>query len=202
MNKKITFVSHQLYNNENKPIAPKPGKTQVPKWFASANKYWKEDGKEEVLRHQWGAEILGFKSCPALLDMFLNGYYLTTPCDIMFYKDPQSNTLVAKTEPGYERFIGSRGPMNGFAVPYGYEEHHFHWYPNWGVRLEKGYSAIFISPINRYDLFYNNISFLSFCERTLVLVPYSYGQQSFQYHNIVFVFLVNLNQFLHIELKY
>jgi hypothetical protein len=152
MNKKITFVSHQLYNNENKALPPKPGKKQVPKWFVSANKYWKEEGKEEVLRHQWGAEILGFKSCPALLDMFLNGYYLTTPCDILFYKDPQSNTLMAKTEPGYESFIGSREPMNGFAVPYGYEEHHFHWYPNWGVRLEKGYSAIFISPINRYDL--------------------------------------------------
>ena len=152
MNKKITFVSHQLYNNENPELEPKPGKRQVPKWFSSANKYWKEEGKEEVLRHQWGSEILGFKSCPALLDIFLSGYYLTTPCDIMFYRDPENNLLLAKTEPGYEKFIDSRVPMEGFEVPYGYEAQHFHWYPNWGVKLEKGYSAIFMSPMNRYDL--------------------------------------------------
>lgn len=151
MSSKITFVSHQIYNSD-KSHEPKLAKTQVPKWFSSANKYWKEEGQKEILKHVWGADVLSFKSCPALLDIFLNGYYLTTPCDITFYKDPNNNFLVAKTEPGYENFIGEREPMNGFAVPYGYEEQHFHWYPNWGVRLEKGYSAIFISPINRYDL--------------------------------------------------
>lgn len=151
MNKKITFVSHQMYNNTSN-LEPKPGKTQVPKWFSSANRYWKEEGQTETIRHQWGAEALGFKSCPALLDIFLDGYYLTTPCDILFYKNPDNNLLLAKTEQGFESFIGPRSPMEGFAVPYGHEEQHFHWYPNWGVRLEKGYSAIFMSPLNRYDL--------------------------------------------------
>ena len=151
MSKKITFVSHQVYNNKNESFSPKKGKNQVPKWFASADKYWRDENRK-TLQHEWGAEILGFKSCPALLDIFLQGYYLTTPCDIMFYKDPEHNLPVAKTEPGYEMFIGARGAMQGFAVPYGYQEHHFHWYPNWGVRLEKGYSAMFVSPINRYDL--------------------------------------------------
>lgn len=151
MNKKITFISHQMYNG-NPSLEPKPGKTQVPKWFSSANKYWKEEGQTEVIKHEWGAEVLGFKACPALLDIFLDGYYLTTPCDILFYKNPDNNLIIAKTEKGFENFIGSRSPMEGFAVPYGYDSQHFHWYPNWGVRLEKGYSAIFMSPLNRYDL--------------------------------------------------
>lgn len=153
MNKKITFISHKKYNDTNKDLLiPKTGKTQVPKWFASADKYWKEAGKDNVLLHEWGAKILGFKSCPALLDLFINGYYLTTPCNIIFYKDPQSGLTVVKTEEGYEDFVGYREPMEGFEVPHGHDERHFHWYPNWGVGLEKGYSAIFMSPMNRYDL--------------------------------------------------
>ena len=74
MNKKITFVSHQLYNNGRVELSPKPGKTQVPKWFSSSNKYWKKEGASEITKHDWGAEVLGFKSCPALLDIFLNGF--------------------------------------------------------------------------------------------------------------------------------
>lgn len=152
MNKKITFISHKTYNNNKDFLTPKPGKTQIPRWFSSADKYWKEPGQKETLTHEWGAKILGFKSCPALLDLFLDAYYLVTPCDILFYKDPQSGFLMAKTEDGYEDFIGYRDPMEGFANPYGYSPYHFHWYPNWGVKLEKGYSAIFMSPVNRYDL--------------------------------------------------
>jgi len=152
IDKKITFISHKTYNNKDESFMPKAGKTQVPKWFSSSDKYFKDPVKEDVVQHEWGAKVLNFKSCPALLDLFLDSYYLTTPCDIIFYKDPTSGLQMAKTEKGYEDFIGYRDPMEGFVHPHGYEAHHFHWYPNWGVKLEKGYSAIFMSPMNRYDL--------------------------------------------------
>jgi hypothetical protein len=42
--------------------------------------------------------------------------------------------------------------MAEFVSPEGYHEDHFHWWPNWGIELPKGYSLLVLSPINRYDL--------------------------------------------------
>jgi hypothetical protein len=42
--------------------------------------------------------------------------------------------------------------MPGFKVPWGYDSYHFAWYGEWAVKLPKGYSAVYIQPMNRYEL--------------------------------------------------
>jgi hypothetical protein len=42
--------------------------------------------------------------------------------------------------------------MPGFQVPWGHDEYHFAWYGEWAVRLPEGYSALYVQPMNRYEL--------------------------------------------------
>jgi len=145
----ISFHSHSLNNDHEKKYDPSPAKTSVPRWFASADRNWK-DPHGNVMKNSYGGNSLSFKSCPALLDTFTSGYVLNTPCDIEFVK--VGDVTIPKTPEGYETFCEIRGEMPGLEVPYGHSKSGYHWYPNWGIELPEGYSALCISPINHFEL--------------------------------------------------
>lgn len=153
--KKIIFHSNRTYNDYLKNVEPDSSKKNVPEWFSSSSRLWKDDDGNEA-EHSFGGKVLSFKACPALMDSFLMGYMLKTPCSIYIYKE--DGKIKCKTDSGFEDFCGPRPKMQGFPVPVGYEEDHFHWYPNWMPRLPEGYSALYISPINRFDLPFLTVS--------------------------------------------
>ena len=144
---KITFHSNRVYNEEKATLNPEPAKKNFPSWFIESSRYWFPENKDS----------LSFKACPSLVDAFMSGYVLKTPCDIYFGRKVESDifkhteTFQAFTEKGYEDFCGTRPDMVGFPKPMGTNKHH-HWYPNWMPGLEDGYSAIYVHPLNRYDL--------------------------------------------------
>ena len=142
---KITFHSNRTYNQQHSSLSPKPSKKEVPYWFSESSRYWFPE-----------QESLSFKACPALVDAFISGYMLKTPCDIYFSKDDQGYVR-QKTDPGYEDFCGERPDMIGFPKPHGFDKH-FHWYPNWMPGLEDGYSALYVQPLNRFDLPFITVS--------------------------------------------
>jgi hypothetical protein len=150
---KITFHSNRIYNVENGSLNPSPSKKNVPQWFSDSSRYWFPENKDS----------LSFKACPALIDAFLSGYVLKTPCDIYFSTGPvtenvdYSSFIIPTTEKGYEDFCGARPDMHGFPKPHGFDKH-FHWYPNWMPGLEPGYSALYTHPLNRFDLPFITIS--------------------------------------------
>lgn len=148
---KITFHANRLYNKVSDKYHPALAKTLIPKWYSSADRYEKNLSNGEYYLNNEGGKMLSFKACPALLDIFTSGYIYTTPCDLTFFKNGEGITVV-KTEQGFEDFCDSRQPMPNFFVPEGYSENHFHWYPNWAPEVPEGYSAIYLSPINRFDL--------------------------------------------------
>jgi len=152
--KKIIFHSNRFYNNLYK-INPSPSKRNIPKWFSSANRFWVNE-LGDTAEHSFGGKVLSFKACPALMDAFTLGYMLLTPCDIKFYKE--NGKIKHQTSIGYEDFCGERPRMQDFPVPEGYQDDHFHWYPNWMPALPKGYSAIYTSPFNRFDLPFITVS--------------------------------------------
>lgn len=147
---KIIFHSNRNYNILSIKYHPVPSKQLIPKWYSKADKYEKNEKGEYKLNYL-GGKLFTYKACPALLDMFTSGYLYVTPCDITFYKEFE-NKYNVKTEKGYEDFCSVRPDMENFEIPYGYMKNHFHWYPNWAPRLPEGYSALYISPINRFDL--------------------------------------------------
>jgi hypothetical protein len=153
---KIKFGSARPYNNEQeyKEVIPQPIKKFMPEWWNKATKYWlAEDGEYIPAQypHQEPEErSLGFKSCPALLDIFSAGYTLRTPTDIMFVQ--YNNEPFVKIDEEFKDFCDARHAMPQFVNPHGYHSKHFHWWPNWGIELPKGYSALVTSPLNRFDL--------------------------------------------------
>ena len=147
---KITFHSNRLYNIVKETFRPISAKQSVPKWFSSADRYEKNINTNEYYIGEHGDKLPSFKNCPALLDIFTSGYLYVTPCDIIFYKE--GGLTKVKTEQGFEDFCGARPESPNLLVPYGYSANHFHWYPNWAPSLPEGYSAIYTSPINRFDL--------------------------------------------------
>ncbi len=144
----IIFHSSREYNNKSKNYLPIPAKKQQPDWFSKSSKYWKNDKGEDLINNF--GKILGFKSCPALLDSFSLGYLLTTPCDLAFFE--YKDNIYVETEEGFSEFCGRRDDMYGFPVPHGYRKQHFHWWPNWSIETPPGYSSIIMHPLNRYDL--------------------------------------------------
>jgi hypothetical protein len=48
--------------------------------------------------------------------------------------------------------------MPQFYHPEGYYEYHFAWMPDWAVRVPDGYSVLYVSPFNRYDLPFMTVS--------------------------------------------
>jgi hypothetical protein len=146
---KIKFYSSRAYNDKSKEYSPVSSKTEIPKWFSNANKYWKNDDGSYISDYL-GERGLGFKSCPALLDSFSLGYLLKTPCDLAFYE--YKGEIYVETPKGYEEFCARREKMPEFVVPHGYRETHFHWWPNWAIETPKGYSVLVLNPLNRFDL--------------------------------------------------
>jgi hypothetical protein len=80
-----------------------------------------------------------------------------TPCDITFHYT--NDRVVAKVEdPTFESFIEERGNMPDYQVPMGYDADHFAWSPRWALELEDGYSALYTTPLNRFELPFINTS--------------------------------------------
>jgi hypothetical protein len=148
---KIIFHSNRLYNKVSSKFHPVPSKKLVPEWFSKADRYLRMPNSEEIYINNEGGKMLNFKACPALMDFYTSGYLYLTPCDLTFYKD-EAGDIQVKTTLGFEEFCMRREPMKDFVVPYGYDPIHFHWYPAWAPSLPDGYSAMYINPINRYDL--------------------------------------------------
>jgi hypothetical protein len=155
--KKIKFHSARAYNNVNDVDSVKPSaiKKFIPNWWKDASLFFKYPNGSfyEVSKDEATGKVekgLGFKSCPALMDIFNTGYVLTTPADIMFIQNDGMPYVVV--EDGYRDFCSEREEMPEFVTPSGYHSKHFHWWPNWGIELPKGYSLLVTNPINRFDL--------------------------------------------------
>lgn len=142
------FWSNRPLNNIS--TSPVPAKNLMPDWFSNASKYWKDGNGDYIIVSEDGERSLGFKSCPALLDIFSMGYLLVTPCDLYFSEFNGEISVACSKD--FSDFCERRAYMNEFYYPHGYSKSSFHWYAHWGLDLPKGYSAIYSHPLNRYDL--------------------------------------------------
>ena len=81
-----------------------------------------------------------------------SGYVYKTPCDIEFFIDEKGNPDVKVSDPNYQDFCTKRDPLPQFRHPDGYSEQHFAWWADWAVEVPEGYSVLYTTPLNRYEL--------------------------------------------------
>lgn len=117
---------------------PEVSAKSLPEWYKSADRYH-EDGSST------------FRNCVPFFDAMTSGYVFKTPCDITFvYDGERINAQIG--DPDFHYFVGLRDPLPDFHHPSGYYPQHFSFLPEWGVGLTPGFSALYTTPFNRFDL--------------------------------------------------
>jgi hypothetical protein len=176
MNNIIKFHSYHPSNNTTKDYRPEPVKDNIPQWFLDKEKFKKnQDGTYQL--YKYGDKIHRmptWKSCPAMLDIFMSGYYLFTPCDIMvkpndgsiqegLHHHQRGKSMIEYDEKWKDcgparAFCDYRGIEDGLPHPDGYSPYTLVWRPTWWFEVPKGYTVFFTHPINIQDLPFKTIS--------------------------------------------
>lgn len=151
MNNKIKFVSNRPWLNEKSISKPQPAIKEIPEWFRKADRFAINPATNDYWMGPDGGKVPTWKACPAIFDILGTGYFLKTPCDVEFYlKDNKMSVRIREIQ--YQDFCSERPPMPQFVHPEGYYKEHFAWFPDWAIELPEGYSALYTTPFNRFDL--------------------------------------------------
>ena len=163
-----TFKAFRPWLSKDSESAPSTAQSVIPDWYKDADRFAKmPNGKyykatkevcpfpKEGTTDDYG-KIPTWKACPAIMDAFSTGYVFKTPCDLVFAKNSQGRITVTIEDDKYKDFCTARGPMPQFEHPKGFYKDHFAWSSGWGLELPEGYSALFMTPMNRFDLPFMN----------------------------------------------
>jgi hypothetical protein len=158
------FKSYRPWLNKFSKHTPSPTQSVIPDWYKDADRFAKMPNGEyhkapkevcpfpkEGTTDDYG-KIPTWKACPAIMDAFSTGYVIKTPCDITFFKTDYGSIDVKVEDPKHKDFCTKRLAMPQFVHPEGFYKDHFAWYSEWGLELPEGYSALFMTPMNRFDL--------------------------------------------------
>jgi len=156
--KKIKFVANRNWLNKNSDFKPKPIISTIPDWYRKMDRFAKIPGTNKFFIGPDKGKIPTWKACPAVFDIMGTGYTYLTPCDLTFFIDKNNKIAVSIDDKSYKDFCSSRLPMQDFITPTGYRDEHFAWFPDWGISLPEGYSALYSQPFNRFELPFLTIS--------------------------------------------
>ena len=178
----IIFRPYRPWLNEESFSAPSSTQSVIPAWYKNADRFAKNPFTGDY--YQATKEVCPFpkdgtdsdygkvptwKACPAIMDGFSTGYVLKTPCDITFFKNDKNIIDVKVSDIRHKDFCMKRDPMQQFEHPKGFYKNHFAWYSDWGLELPEGYSALFMTPMNRFDLPFLNTTGIVDCDKVHIL---------------------------------
>ena len=160
----INFISNRAWLDKESKSQPVPISKSMPQWYKDADRFAKMPNGEyykapkeicpfpkEGTTDDYG-KVPTWKACPAILDILTTGYTFVTPCDVEFFINDDGKVDVKIKNVLYKDFVTIRPPMEQFHHPEGYYKDHFAWMPEWSIKVPDGYSVLYVSPINRYDL--------------------------------------------------
>lgn len=151
MTNKIKFVSNRPWLKKDSISKPTAAIKEIPDWFRKADRFAVNPITKDYWQGPDGGKVPTWKACPAIFDILGTGYVLKTPCEVRFYLKNNKMCVEIK-EDMYKDFCSPRDPMPQFVHPKGYHKEHFAWYPDWAIELPEGYSALYTTPFNRFDL--------------------------------------------------
>jgi hypothetical protein len=175
------FRSFRPWLNNKSISVPVPTQKEIPDWYKKVDRFLKTPNGEYLKATKeicpfpknetiddYG-KIPNWKACPAIMDGFLTGYVFKTPCDLKFFKNSYGIIDVEILDQQYRNFCTQRPPMLEFEHPKGFYKDHFVWSLDWGLELPKGYSALFMTPMNRFDLPFINTTGIVDCDKVHLL---------------------------------
>jgi hypothetical protein len=152
--KSIKFSSTKKWIDDSHITYPSPANKNLPTWYKESKNFMTDKNTGEILKDSNGNKIVSWRACPSMLDTYLTGYVLKTPCDITFYKNEFNIIDVNVENQKYKDFCQKRSPMDesGFFHPKGFYKNHFAWHGYWNIETPEGYSCLFLNPINHFNL--------------------------------------------------
>lgn len=128
---------------------PKPASTFIPNWYK----------RTPIVKDK----ITTAKRCVPLIDAFSAGYMFSLPTDITW-----DQSLVSEDKPPYsfnypDKIVTAHFPVqvDEFEISDEFDPNPYKWNNLFHVKLPKGYSMLFVHPINRTDLpFYSFTGFV------------------------------------------
>lgn len=150
---KVRFIANRHWLTDDSVSKPAPAIKTIPEWYRKALRFVPDAATGKPLEMPNGAgKIPTFKACPALFDVMGTGYVYRTPCDIEFMEDNDGVVHARVLDPQCSNFLIEREPLPQFVTPAGYHHKHFAWWPDWAIELPPGYSALYVHPLNRFEL--------------------------------------------------
>lgn len=119
-----------------------PIKKHIPKWYKDTEPWI--GGKPNLTTK-------GIKKCIPFLDSLTVGYCIQTPIDLVVSLDNGLPLITWRSEV-MQNIVETRPNPQNIPTPAGMHSLGFMWNIWGGIKLPKGYSAVFTHPLNRIDL--------------------------------------------------
>ena len=129
---KITFRSIDPSLQIDRPV---PSTKNVPSWYRTM------PGVTE--------KIQTVKKCVPFLDAFAMGYHIPLSADVSYDKENAQFTYSSKLAPVSHHFQSQTQEVE---LPPEFETQPHKWSNLWEIKTPRGYSTLFIHPLNRMDL--------------------------------------------------
>ncbi len=125
---------------------PRPSAHYIPKWYKDLPKF---SEKHMIMSEHGKPEGLGLKSCVPFIDGMINGYIQETWQDLVVEFRNNTLSVYAYQEP---QMIDSRGDQYDSPIGRDYYNNEFVWQSPWIPKLPKGWSMMYVHPINHVEL--------------------------------------------------
>ncbi len=126
--------------------APKPASEHVPEWYRHSQRF--TNGKMESSPGGLNKDI---KLCVPFLDAMISGYCIELASDIFIERNNNGVGFLSQGE--IEVFkMRPKDTASLLPRPSGTDFDMYAWTGIWGTETPKGYSSLFVHPLNRFDL--------------------------------------------------
>jgi hypothetical protein len=160
LSKKIEWLASDEQIVDSVPM-PRPAKTYMPEWYKKMPKYTNNKMKMISVKSEDSDQDkrpnLTLKSCMPFLDTFMTGYIQETWCDIHIgIKDGELSYEWAMSP----QIISNRDKLSdeNFNKNKEYYDIEFEWRQYWVPKMPRGYSMVYVHPLNRLDLPFFSLS--------------------------------------------
>jgi hypothetical protein len=144
---KIEFIPASKESELVVPM-PKPAKFYIPQWYKNIP----ASSKDLSFRAPGDIGSQNIKSCAPFLDAYTHGYIQETWTDIHIQSSEDGSYVVDYNWPSGPKIVSHRDNPSGFSISDLFYSTEFLWNEQWIPKLPDGYSALYTSPFNHFDL--------------------------------------------------
>jgi hypothetical protein len=160
-----------------KEYTPKPATEYVPDWYKNMKSY--ANGKKEVLQNAGQTQTI--KKCMPVFDAITAGYIIPTYVDVYvriednapYFSWASYDAISFHPEEQFDKHPSK----NGFAAP--------KWRNPWGIKLPKGYSALFVSPMHNPNGIFTVLEGVVDCDKYTAPVNFPFLMNDTKFEGLI-----------------